>query len=141
MGLTRYFTNNFYTLKGIFLEERSVAFIRFPKSHNTQRVRVLKIISNKNLLYTCSYAFMFAWTRMVWKDISFMNLCYYLVIISMYLFSIQKTSNVKKKLTEKILKSSNYSNLPHEVSPKNPANFFLTMLLSWQNDVDVSFFF
>lgn len=40
---------------------------------------------------------MSARTRMVWKDISITNLCYYLVIISMYLFSIQKISKVKKK--------------------------------------------
>lgn len=121
MGLTRYFTDNFYIIKGIFLEERSVAFVRVPKSHNTQRVTVLKLNSNKNLLHTCSYAFMFARTRMVWKDISFMNLCYYLVRISMYLFSIQKISNVKKKSKDfKIQQLQQFTTSSFAKKKKNP---------------------
>lgn len=48
------------------------------------------------------YAFMFIWTRTVWKDIHFINLgIIYLVLItylvlSMYLFLIQKTLNKEK---------------------------------------------
>lgn len=48
------------------------------------------------------YAFMFIWTRTVWKDIPFINLgIIYLVLItylvlSMYLFLIQKTLNKEK---------------------------------------------
>lgn len=125
-----YLTDNFYILKSIFLEERSVAFVIFPKMPTTHRVRVLIYLKR----YYIHAVIILCLHEQEWCGRTFlMNLL--LLIISTHLFSIQKTS----KLTEKILKSSNHCNLLHEVSPKKP-NFFLTVLLSWQKDMGTPWF-